>query len=63
MDTITNFFNFEIFHFNNHSLSIFEISSIAVIFMITKLILWLISKALFNKKNIAKIRLIFPNKL
>ncbi len=52
MDTITNFFNFEIFHFNNHSLSIFEISSIAVIFMITKLILWLISKAIFNKTKL-----------
>mgnify|MGYP000686963986 FL=1 len=47
-----NFFNFEIFHFNNHSLSIFEISSIAVIFMITKLILWLISKAIFNKTKL-----------
>ena len=52
MDTITNFFNFEIFHFNNLSLSIFEISSIAVIFMITKLILWLISKAIFNKTKL-----------
>ena len=52
MDTITSFFNFEIFHFNNHSLSIFEISSIAVIFMITKLILWLISKAIFNKTKL-----------
>ena len=52
MDTITNFFNFEIFHFNNHSLSIFEISSIVVIFMITKLILWLISKAIFNKTKL-----------
>ena len=55
MDTITNFFNFEIFHFNNHSLSIFEISSIAVIFMITKLILWLISKAIFNKTKLHKL--------
>lgn len=52
MDTITNFFNFKIFHFNNHSLSIFEIFSIAVIFIITKLILWLISKAIFNKTKL-----------
>ncbi len=55
MDTITNFFNFEIFHFNNHSLSIFEIFSVAVIFIITKLVLWLISKALFNKKKLHKL--------
>ena len=55
MDTITNFFNFEIFHLNNHSLSIFEIFSIAVIFIITKLVLWLISKALFNKKKLHKL--------
>ena len=52
MDTITNFFNFEIFHFKEHSLSIFEIFSIAVIFIITKLILWLISKAIFNKTKL-----------
>ena len=55
MDTITNFFNFEIFHCNNHSLSIFEIFSIALIFIITKLVLWLISKALFNKKKLHKL--------
>ena len=55
MDTITNFFNFKIFHFNNHSLSIFEIFSIAIIFIITKLVLWLISKALFNKKKLHKL--------
>ena len=52
MDTITNFFNFEIFHFKEHSLSIFDLSSIAVIFIITKLILWLISKAIFNKTKL-----------
>ena len=52
MDTITNFFNFEIFHFKEYSLSIFDLSSIAVIFIITKLILWLISKAIFNKTKL-----------
>ena len=52
MDTITNFFNFEIFHFKEYSLSIFDLSSIAVIFIITKLVLWLISKAIFNKTKL-----------
>jgi small-conductance mechanosensitive channel len=55
MKTITDFFNFEIFNFNNHTLSIFDLSSIIAIFIITKLILWLISKALFNKKKFHKL--------
>jgi small-conductance mechanosensitive channel len=55
MKTITDFFNFEIFNFNNHTLSIFDLSSIIVIVIITKLVLWLISKALFNKKKLHKL--------
>ena len=55
MDTITNFFNFEILNFNNHTLSIFDLSSIIAIVIITKLVLWLISKALFNKKKLHKL--------
>ena len=52
MKTISNFFNFEIFNFNSHTLSIFDLSSIIAIGIITKLALWLISKALFNKKKL-----------
>ena len=55
MKTITDFLNFEIFNFNNHTLSIFDLSSIIVIVIITKLVLWLISKALFNKKKLHKL--------
>ncbi len=55
MKTITDFFNFEIFNFNNHTLSIFDLSSLIVIVIITKLVLWLISKALFNKKKLHKL--------
>ena len=55
MKTITDFFNFEIFNFNNHTLSIFDLSSIIAIGIITKLSLWLISKALFNKKKLHKL--------
>ena len=55
MKTITDFFDFEIFNFNNHTLSIFDLSSIIVIVIITKLVLWLISKALFNKKKLHKL--------
>jgi small-conductance mechanosensitive channel len=55
MKTINDFFNFEIFNFNNHTLSIFDLSSIIAIVIITKLVLWLISKALFNKKKLHKL--------
>jgi small-conductance mechanosensitive channel len=55
MKTITDFFNYEIFNFNNHTLSIFDLSSIIAIVIITKLVLWLISKALFNKKKLHKL--------
>jgi small-conductance mechanosensitive channel len=55
MKKITDFFNFELFNFNNHTLSIFDLSSIIAIGIITKLVLWLISKALFNKKKLHKL--------
>tara|TARA_B110001452_G_scaffold239329_1_gene220314 strand:- start:65 stop:901 length:837 start_codon:yes stop_codon:yes gene_type:complete len=55
MKSITDFFNYEIFNFNNHTLSIFDLSSIIAIVIITKIVLWLISKALFNKKKLHKL--------
>jgi small-conductance mechanosensitive channel len=55
MKTINEFFNIEIFNFNNHTLSIFDLSTIIAIGIITKLFLWLISKALFNKKKLHKL--------
>ena len=55
METITDFFNFEIFSFNDNSLSIFDLTSVIVIVVITKLVLWIINKALFNKKKLHKL--------
>ena len=55
METITDFFNFEIFSFNDNSLSIFDLTNVIVIVIVTKLVLWIISKALFNKKKIHKL--------
>ncbi|MDB4127023.1 mechanosensitive ion channel [Flavobacteriales bacterium] len=52
MKTITDFFNFEIFSFNDNSLSIFDLTNVIVIVIVTKLVLWIISKALFNKKKL-----------
>lgn len=55
MEKITDFFNFEIFSFNDNSLTIFNLSSIIIIIIITKLVLWIISKVLFNKKQLHKL--------
>ena len=55
MKTITDFFNFEIFNINNHTLSIFDLSSIIRVGISAKLILWIIKKALFNKKKLHKL--------
>ena len=55
METITDFFNFEIFSFNDNSLSIFDLTNVIVIIIVTKLVLWIISKALFNKKKLHKL--------
>ncbi|MBT6808054.1 MAG: mechanosensitive ion channel [Flavobacteriales bacterium] len=55
METITDFFNFEIFSFNDNSLTIFNLSSIIIIIIITKIVLWIISKVLFNKKKLHKL--------
>ena len=55
MKTITDFFNFEIFSFNDNSLTIFDLSIVIIIIITTKLFLWIISKALFNKKKLHKL--------
>ena len=55
MERITDFFNFEIFSFNDNSLTIFDLSIVIIIIITTKLFLWIISKALFNKKKLHKL--------
>ena len=55
METITDFFNVEIFSFNDNSLSICDLTNVIVIVIVTKLVLWIISKALFNKKKLHKL--------
>jgi len=52
METINTLFEFELFHFKEHSLTVFELVSVIVIFFITKLILWLISKALLRESKL-----------
>ncbi len=52
---MNKFFEFEIFHFNEHSLTVFELVSVLLIFLITKFILWIIKKVLFHKTNLNKL--------
>jgi len=51
MEKINAFLDFEIFHIGEHSLRIYTLFSILIIFLITKTILWLIKKALNSKKS------------
>jgi len=55
MEIINTFLQYKIFHFNEHSLTVFELVSVIVLFFITKLILWLINKALFRKTKLHKL--------
>lgn len=52
METLTDFFKFELFHFKDNSLTVLELVSVIVIFIITKLILWLIRKTLLRKTKL-----------
>ena len=55
MNTLNKFLEFELFHFNDHSLTVFELVSVFVIFLITKLILYLIRKGTFRKTKFNKL--------
>jgi len=55
VETINTFLEYEIFHFNEHSLTVFELVSVIVIFIITKFVLWLINKALFRETKLHKL--------
>lgn len=57
MEAINNFFEFEIFNYNDHSLTIFELFSVVLIYLITHLIIRLISKGFYHRykrKNLDK---------
>jgi len=54
METINNFLEFEIFRFKEHYLTIFELLSVCVIFLITRLIITLIGKVIFKKSKLDK---------
>jgi small-conductance mechanosensitive channel len=53
METLNAFLEFELINFNEHSLTVLELVSVLTLFLLTKLILWFIKKALHidNKFN------------
>jgi len=52
MEKINTFLEFELFHFKNHSLTVFELVSVIVIYIITKLVLGLIKKTINRKSKL-----------
>jgi small-conductance mechanosensitive channel len=49
METINNILNFELFSLGNYTIKVSKLATILMIFIVTKVVLWLISKALFRK--------------
>lgn len=52
METISNLLHTELFHFKDHSLTVFEIVLVLLIFIATKIILWITNKAVFSKTKL-----------
>ena len=55
MEVIENFLDFEILHFKEYTLTVLNSAGILLTFLITKLILWIIKKALSRKHKISKL--------
>lgn len=54
METINIILEFEIFRFKEHYLTIFELLSVCLIFIITRVITWLIGKVIIRKTKLDK---------
>ena len=52
MEKLSKFLDFQIFHVGDYSIKVHTVLSVAVIFLVTKFIIWLIKKALFGKKKL-----------
>ncbi len=55
METLKGFLEFELITFGKSTIRVYTLVTVLVIFMITKLILWLIKKALFRKSEFKKL--------
>lgn len=49
MESINEFLSFNLINFRDHSLSVFELILVVLIFVITKLLLWMVKKAIDKK--------------
>ena len=55
MEIFNNFLEFEIFRIGEYTLKVYILLTIVIILLVTKLILWLIKKALFGKHKFKKL--------
>ena len=51
MEIVKNFLELELIHFGEYKIRVYTIVTILLIFLFTKLILWLIKKTLFSGRN------------
>ena len=54
METLTKFLEYELIAFGETKIQVYTLMSILIIFLITKLIIWLIKKTLFRKEKFKK---------
>jgi len=55
METLNQILEFEIFTFGTYTLQVAQVTSILIIIIVTKAILWIIKKAFFRKNKSRKI--------
>lgn len=55
MDVVIQILDYELLAFGNHTLKVFQIVRILLIIIGTKILLWIIKKALFRKYKFSKI--------
>jgi len=55
METLRKFLEFELISVGENKIRLYTLMTILIIFLITKLILWLIKKTLFRKRNFKKL--------
>ena len=55
METLKNFLEFELISIEDHTIQVYTLVTVLIIFLITKFILWLINKALLRKRKFKKL--------
>jgi small-conductance mechanosensitive channel len=55
LESLKNLLEFEIFHIGKYELNVYTLLSVLIIFLITKVIIWLVKKGLSSKHRLRKI--------